>query len=113
MKKLYKLSAIGLLLLFLLPIFSQAQTTGDYRSAASGNWDALATWERFNGVTWVTPSLAEGWPGQNANVNTVTVFAGYTVTLNVSVPLAGPNFINQVIISGAWIYLNAEWRTRT
>lgn len=28
---------------------SNAQTTGDYRSAGTGNWTVAGTWERFNG----------------------------------------------------------------
>ena len=31
-------------------IFSQ--TTGDYRTAASGNWNSTATWQVYNGSSW-------------------------------------------------------------
>jgi hypothetical protein len=33
-----------------------AQTSGDYRSAASGNWGTVATWEKFDGSSWL-PAL--------------------------------------------------------
>ena len=40
------------------------QTTGDYRSAAIGNGNAIATWERYNGAAWVaaaaTPTSVDG-----------------------------------------------------
>ena len=59
-----------------------AQATGDYRSVASGNWNATATWERFNGTTWVpavaTPTSADGVITVRSP-NTVTVTAAVTV----------------------------------
>jgi hypothetical protein len=59
--------------------------SGDYRSVASGNWGTLATWERFNGTAWVTPTAGEGTPASGSgtitirNGNTVTVAANVTV----------------------------------
>ena len=41
-----------------------AQSTGDYRSNTTvGNWTALTSWQRFNGTSWVTPTAAQGYPG--------------------------------------------------
>ncbi len=41
-----------------------ADAAGDYRSKATGNWNATATWERFDGTSWVaavaTPTSADG-----------------------------------------------------
>ena len=55
------MSAIFLLF---ITLSVQSQTTGDYRSAATGNWSTVATWERFNGTSWVaapaSPSSADG-----------------------------------------------------
>ncbi len=34
-------------------IINSAPANGDYRSAASGIWDSAATWEIFNGSSWV------------------------------------------------------------
>ena len=43
---------------------SFAQSAGDYRSAASGNWNSTSTWETYNGSAWVaavaTPTSADG-----------------------------------------------------
>jgi hypothetical protein len=61
-----------------------AQTTGDYRSnAGTFNWTATASWQRWNGTTWVS-NPAEGYPGQNASgiAGTVTIQNGHTVTAN-------------------------------
>jgi flagellar hook capping protein FlgD len=33
-----------------------AQSAGDFRSHTSGDWGNTATWERYNGSSWVTPA---------------------------------------------------------
>jgi len=76
-----------------------AQTTGDYRSnAATFNWNAAASWQRWNGAAW-TSNPAEGHPGQNASgiAGTVTILNTHTVTLNVS---PAQSIGNLVIASG-------------
>ncbi|MCU0411169.1 MAG: hypothetical protein MUF82_01355, partial [Bacteroidetes bacterium] len=41
-----------------------AQTTGEFRTAASGTWRAPSTWETFNGTSWIpatiAPSITDG-----------------------------------------------------
>ncbi|MFN8714755.1 MAG: hypothetical protein ACK5Z2_18045 [Bacteroidota bacterium] len=54
-----------------------SQTTGDYRSAANGNWATLATWETFNGTAWVAAGVAP----TAANAQTVTVRSLHTVVI--------------------------------
>ena len=55
---------------------TDAATTGDYRSLASGNWSDAATWQVRTGVTaWATASVAP------TATNTVYIQAGHTVTL--------------------------------
>jgi len=76
-----------------------AQTTGDYRSnAATFNWNAAASWQRWNGASW-TNNPGEGYPGENVSgiAGTVTILNTHTVTLNVS-PLQSIG--NLVIASG-------------
>jgi hypothetical protein len=51
----------GFILLFSASVYSQ--NTNDFRSVADGNWNALATWERYNGSAWV---LATYYPGNGA-----------------------------------------------
>jgi len=60
---------------------SFAQTAGDYRSAGTGDWKTLATWERFNGTSWGTPTI-EGWPGQLAGTGAVNIQVGHIVTIS-------------------------------
>lgn len=71
------------LLLLLLPFTfysANSQTTGDYRSAASGNWNLAATWEIFNGSAWVgaiaIPSSTDG---------VITIRNSHTVTANTAI----------------------------
>lgn len=76
----------GMLLLastlpFFTPLFSHAQSNGDYRSAvATGNWNTSASWEKYNSG-W---AAATDYPGQNAGAGTVTIRDGHTITLNIS-----------------------------
>jgi len=35
-----------------------AQTTGDFRSVASGIWTVPSTWETFNGTSWIPATIA-------------------------------------------------------
>ena len=47
-----------------------AQSAGDYRSIANGNWNNPAHWEIYNGSSWVNTS---SYPGQNAGTGSVTI----------------------------------------
>jgi adenylyl- and sulfurtransferase ThiI len=65
---------------FLAPALAHAQVAGDYRSAATGNWNATATWQRFDGTSWVaavaTPTSTDG---------AITIRSGHTVTISATV----------------------------
>ncbi len=72
-----------------IAIFATAQTVGEYRSNSNnGNWTALSSWQRYNGGGpgggWGTPTIAQGYPGQNAVPSLVTIRNNNTITLNVS-----------------------------
>ena len=60
---------------------SYAATTGDYRSAQSGNWNSNSTWQIYNGTSWiaasVTPDNTNGVI-EIQNTHTVTVSASVT-----------------------------------
>ena len=96
MEKGYFTMKSNLKLLFITIFFSligisavNAETEGDYKSVQSGNWSTLTTWLRWdsNSVSWVTPTAAQGYPGQYSNVEgTVTIQSGYAVTLDVNLP---------------------------
>src|ERR1019366_1378342 len=75
------LSLLGGLMIFIASA-ANAQTTGDYRSnAASFNWNTAASWQTYNGVSWVA---AVTYPGQALGTGNVLVRSGQTVTINVS-----------------------------
>ena len=61
--------------LLLSGMVTKADVTGDYRSAASGNWDVAATWETYNGATWATAG------SKPTSANHVFIQAGHVVTL--------------------------------
>ena len=85
--RLWTILIVGFLFIIFFPITAQGQSVGDYKSVALGNWNALATWQRFNSSnTWAPPISAspEGYPGQFTSTANVTFQSGYDVTLNVS-----------------------------
>ncbi len=58
-----------------------AQTTGDYRSFATGNWNNSAAWERFDGASWINPA-----PSAPANTDgIITIQNGHNITINSTV----------------------------
>lgn len=61
-----------------------AASNGDYRSAATGNWSSLTSWERYNGSTWVTPTSGQGCPGLVTASSTITIQSGHTITFDVA-----------------------------
>ncbi len=77
------LTGLLVVVMFCLAGMARGQTAGDYQSASSGNWTTLATWQRYNGTTWITPSAAEGYPGQLSGVTygVITIQTGHTVTI--------------------------------
>jgi hypothetical protein len=76
--------ALLIKLFVFIAISVSGQTVGDYRSnAATMNWTATASWQRWNGTSWVT-NPTEGYPGQNTGTGRVQILNGHTVNLNVS-----------------------------
>jgi len=63
-----------------LAIQTFAQSVGDFRSIASGNWNALTTWERFDGASWVGNFFPT-----NANAGVITIQSPHMVTNTASV----------------------------
>jgi hypothetical protein len=79
-------------------------TAGAYRSKATGNWNVVGTWERFNGTTWVnavaTPTSTDGL---------ITIRTGHTVTVTAVVTI-DQTFVEaggQITVNGANLTLNA------
>ena len=59
----HKLLLVAGFWLLVISALQGQYVAGDYRSKANGNWTTLATWERFNGGTWVQPNAGQGYPG--------------------------------------------------
>jgi len=83
---LYK-SKIFVVVMLLFSGVTFSQTVGDYRSAGSGNWIALSSWQYYNGTTWVTPSgtTPQGYPGQFTVTGTVLIQTSHTITLSAAI----------------------------
>ncbi|HQK96932.1 MAG TPA: T9SS type A sorting domain-containing protein [Bacteroidia bacterium] len=81
-------AAISTFLIVLIVVFYQTfhsteakgAVSGDYRTKASGNWASAATWQTFNGTTWVNAGSAPTTTAQ-----TINILSGHTVTVAASV----------------------------
>ena len=90
---LLRFSAITCVLSFFLHFSANAQSTGDYQSAASGTWNTPTTWQIYNGSAWVAATVA---PTSTDGV--ITIQSPHTVQITAMVSL------DQVVInSGATI----------
>jgi hypothetical protein len=78
MKNLTKLFLLVLVFGLFISSIMIAQVSGDYRSAASGNWDALATWQTYDGAVWNAATVK---PGSTSNVY---IQATHLVTLTMN-----------------------------
>jgi hypothetical protein len=70
---------------------ANAQTAGDYRSnVASGNWSAVASWQRFDGTAWVAaPSAPTTTDGVISILTGNTIIADATIAADQIVVDAG------------------------
>jgi len=90
---LKKLAPI-IFLLFSLTAFSQI--SGDFRSKGAGpsDWEAPASWQTYNGTTWVD---ATTYPGENTGTYTVTIQTGHTISILTNLKTAP---MGSVIVNG-------------
>ncbi|WP_207532401.1 T9SS type A sorting domain-containing protein [Desertivirga arenae] len=97
LKKLMLCAAASIILLPLKSAF--AQTSGDYRTRTTGNWNTVSTWERYDGSNWIA-SPSQGTP-TNA-MGAITIQASHTVTITANVS------VDQVTVAtGAQMILNS------
>ncbi|WP_310557642.1 MBG domain-containing protein [Flavobacterium sp.] len=75
--------------------------SGDYRTVVSGNWNALATWERWNGAAWVTPTAPQGYPGQFTPNATVYIQNSHNIIGNTTITGAGNRLKDLIFSAGA------------
>jgi hypothetical protein len=86
------LAFVGLALLLTAPSLP-AQTAGDYRSVASGNWSSSSIWQTFDGSSWAAASSA---PGTDGIANSITIQSSNLVTNDASATI-----LAVVVSSGA------------
>lgn len=72
---------ITIVALAILSGLALAQVAGDYRSVANGNWGTAATWETYDGESWVPAAAAPPAVPPYANI---TIQAGDTVVVEAS-----------------------------
>ena len=83
MKMKFTLPISLLLLSLLFTRLASAQAPGDYRSAvAIGDWTTAATWETFNGTTWIPATTAP-----NSTSGLITILSGDSVTLGAAITI--------------------------
>jgi hypothetical protein len=75
--------------------FLIAQSSGDYRTKASGDWSSAATWETFSGGSWINAVSAP--TSSNGAINIQSV---HTVTVSTN------RTVDQVTINGNLIISN-------
>lgn len=68
-----------------------AQSLGDYRSIASGNWTDASIWQIYNGVGWTATA---NYPGQLAGTQDVYIEGGHSVSISSAIP----NSVNSLTI---------------
>ena len=90
---------IGLTIYFNLDnsTVSYAAVSGEYRSAGSGNWNLITTWQKYNGSAWL-PAVTV--PDSSSNI--ITIQSGHNVTVT-----ANQKADQLVVSSGGTLTLNS------
>jgi len=94
-------------LIFLFAFFNSVligQSVGDYRSLISGNWSTAATWETWNGSSWV--------PAGNPPNGSENITVDDTVGVDVAVNISGYITVNGIgliqIVTGSLTFANGS-----
>ncbi|MGL2992751.1 T9SS sorting signal type C domain-containing protein [Flavobacterium sp. TSSA_36] len=98
-----------LILLGLVSSITFGQAVGEYRSKSSGDWKTLSVWERWNGSTWVTPSITQGYPGElNVYYGPLLLQSGNTISIDVSSSNFSTLPIESITITGKLLLVGAN-----
>jgi hypothetical protein len=93
------LRSLGVVLFVcLMANISVGQVAGDFRSAATGVWATVATWQTYDGAAW---NAATATP---AGTETITIQAGHTITISSAVTISGNGYLKN---SGAALVFSA------
>jgi hypothetical protein len=68
----------GLLLISVIAVF--AQSANDYRSAGSGNWNAITSWQKYTGSAWIAATVTP-----DSSVGKIEILANHTITITANV----------------------------
>lgn len=72
-----------------------AQALGDFRSFQDGNWTDSASWEYFDGASWISPPTNINYPGDGlVTTNDVYIINNHTINLKANIT----NNINSLTI---------------
>lgn len=67
-------------------IGSYSQTLGDFRSYQDGNWNNPASWEYFDGSSWISPPTNTNYPGDGiVTAYDVSIISNHTINLNTNI----------------------------
>jgi len=73
-----------------------AQSSGDYRSIGSGNWNDPTKWKTYNGSSWLS---ATTYPGQNPGTGKVTIITETEIKITQSLP----HPIASLLVDLSWV----------
>lgn len=89
---------VALIMALFVSLNVNGQTTGDFQTFQSGNWNSVNTWARYNGTSWVNP--APNTPTSSDGV--ISILSSHTVTVTAAVT------VDQVTIqNGGAITINS------
>jgi hypothetical protein len=81
--------------------YVSAQSVGDYRSIANGNWNDATKWEIYNASNWVT---ATRYPGQDPGTGAVNISAFHEIKITASVAHPIASLWVQYYFDEYWTY---------
>ncbi|MBS1557193.1 MAG: T9SS type A sorting domain-containing protein [Bacteroidetes bacterium] len=97
-----KFTGLALLVLLISWGNSFCQTTGDYQTAHSGNWNQASTWQIYNGSSWQAAAAA---PPSGTSAAVKTILATHTVTVTAVLNIDNLT-VNGTLVVNAGITLN-------
>jgi hypothetical protein len=83
-----------------------SQSTGDYRSVSSGNWNDPSKWVMYNGSNWVAAST---YPGQNAGTGATYIMNETEIKITASIlyPISSLYInidVNHLVLPGRLVF---------
>ena len=77
------------IVIILLFQVASAQSSGDYRSKQSGNWEDASSWEIYNGSSWINASNSP-----DSSSGNISILSSHTITINSNI------IANQLTVNG-------------